>query len=429
MSEFHELIKSVAKSREYVRDFYVYGFKSREDFDKKSARTYDNERRRIESWFASHMKSEYNGPVKNVSLSLNTNWLSSNPLYRIYEAKSFTDNDILLHFYLLDILLDSTARTADELTDEIINRFEIDLEVQLVRKKANEYVTEGILVSEKRGRRMYYSLSQDCPLSEKNSLSQDYPLSEKTILALKEAICFFQMEAPIGFVGYSLMKKWNLFNDLFLIKHGYFVHALEEEILFRLLTALNLHQQITLKIQSNRSRPVQRIQIVRGIPLRIFVSTRTGRRFLCLFLPSKRRLSTVRLDQVKEVTWNGEIADYNTYQEMLERNLPQCFGVSFNGPKRRTRIKLTLNIIEPYELFVVDRLRTEGRGGTVTRVGDNTYTYEICIFDGNEIMPWIRTFIGRILSFECDDEILQKRFQDDINQMMEMYGIPATEKV
>ena len=46
---YSELIKSFEKIRGYMRDFYVYGFKSREQYDRKSARSYDNERRRIES--------------------------------------------------------------------------------------------------------------------------------------------------------------------------------------------------------------------------------------------------------------------------------------------------------------------------------------------------------------------------------------------
>ena len=48
MSEYSELIMRFDKIRDYMRDFYVYGFMSREDFaDKKSLRTYDNEKRRI----------------------------------------------------------------------------------------------------------------------------------------------------------------------------------------------------------------------------------------------------------------------------------------------------------------------------------------------------------------------------------------------
>ena len=82
--------------------------------------------------------------------------------------------------------------------------------------------------------------------------------------------------------------------------------------------------------------------------------------------------------------------------------------------------------MEPYELYILRRLEMEGRGGTITRVSDNTYTYEIRVFDGNEMMPWVRTFIGRIISFESDNEYLQTKFQRDIEQMMRMYGISET---
>jgi len=57
MAEFQELIKNINKCRDYVRDFFVYGFKSRQDFtsDRKSARTYDDERRRIASWLSDYV--------------------------------------------------------------------------------------------------------------------------------------------------------------------------------------------------------------------------------------------------------------------------------------------------------------------------------------------------------------------------------------
>ena len=53
---YSELIKSFEKIRDYMREFYVYGFKSREGYDAKSARSYDNERRRIESWLGEYME-------------------------------------------------------------------------------------------------------------------------------------------------------------------------------------------------------------------------------------------------------------------------------------------------------------------------------------------------------------------------------------
>lgn len=52
---YSELIKSFSRIRTYMRSFYVYGFKHRGEFDEKSARGYDNERRRIESWLGDYM--------------------------------------------------------------------------------------------------------------------------------------------------------------------------------------------------------------------------------------------------------------------------------------------------------------------------------------------------------------------------------------
>lgn len=46
---YSELIKNFERVRAYMREFYVYGFKSRTEYDAKSARSYDDERRRLES--------------------------------------------------------------------------------------------------------------------------------------------------------------------------------------------------------------------------------------------------------------------------------------------------------------------------------------------------------------------------------------------
>lgn len=418
MSEFKELVKALSKSREYVRDFYVYGFKSREDFIRKSTRTYDNERRRIESWLAQYMKSDYRGNVKNVYLSLNTNMLSTNPLFKVFEAKSFTDNDIRLHFYLLDLLWGNKELTANELSDGIFERFGEDIEPQLVRKKANEYVTEGIFMAQKRGKKMYYALSQDISLS---------PHAEE---ALNNCLRFYQLDAPIGFAGYSLMKSRRIDNYLFLIKHGYFSHTLDDEILLPILNAMREHRTVLLKYQSNKplkNQPsaLRQIQELSCLPLRIFVSTRTGRRFLCVYKIEDKRFFNIRIDHIKEVTPMSENTDYDYYLQKLTDNLSHCFGMSFGGNHVMDEIKLTLSIMEPYEQYILTRLETEGRGGKITRIGDNTYTYEISVFDGNEMMPWIKTFIGRILSFETNNDFLRVKFYRDISQMAKMYHIDS----
>ena len=79
---YHELIKNFERIRDYMREFYLYGFKSREEYDKKSARSYDNERRRIESYLGDYMGFHQTNAGKNVFLSIDSRNSLHNPLYK-----------------------------------------------------------------------------------------------------------------------------------------------------------------------------------------------------------------------------------------------------------------------------------------------------------------------------------------------------------
>ena len=104
MSSYSERIKNFEKIRAYMRDFYIYGFKRCDDYQAKSARSYDDERRRIESWLGDHMSFVRTPEGKNVFISIDSRSIRHNPFYNAWKAKSFTDGDITLHFILFDIL-------------------------------------------------------------------------------------------------------------------------------------------------------------------------------------------------------------------------------------------------------------------------------------------------------------------------------------
>ena len=146
MSSYSELIKSFEKIRAYMRDFYLYGFKSRDDFDKKSARSYDDERRRIESWLGDHMSFVRAPEGKNLFISIDSRSIRHNPLYKAWKAKSFTDGDVTLHFILFDILHDVKVSLPLSSIMELIDKKYLSgfdspmmLDESTVRKKLKEY--------------------------------------------------------------------------------------------------------------------------------------------------------------------------------------------------------------------------------------------------------------------------------------------------
>jgi len=410
MSDFHELIKSFPKTREYVRDFFVYGFKTRNEFKNKSPRTYDNERRRLESWLSPFVHKDHLSNGANISLAIDSNLLDTNPLFRVWKTKSFTDNDIVLHFFILDLLQDGVKITAEEITDDLLTEYEAFFDIQTVRRKCNAYQKEGLLQKQKKGKTVVYSLD--------TSLAQ-WLKSNANIL---DALAFFQLAGNLGMIGNQLTDQLDYQNQTFRVKHSFFVHTLEDEILLDLLTTIRQQNSVLLEIKSSKKGIINTTYCV---PLQIFISTRSGRRFLCAYIDRSKRFTCFRLDTIKKVTPLEKTEAYEELQTKLNRNRRQLWGVSFQGRERHhlDKLTMTIQVFEPKESYIVDRLRREGRGGTVTKTAPNIYQYEIEVFDCNEMLPWIRTFIGRILSLECSAKSVERRFYEDLQTMYQMYQI------
>ena len=409
MSDFKELIKNFSKTREYVRDFFVYGFKTREDFNEKSARTYDNERRRLESWLAPYIQRDFVENGVNLSLAIDSNLLDSNPLYQVWKTKSFTDNDIMLHFFLLDLLQDGSKRTADEITNALVTTYDVLFDLQIVRRKCNAYEKEGLLCKEKQGKKLYYFLDLSLPRTL------------RSMEGVWDALSFFQLAEAFGIVSNVTLEQMDRKNTLFRVKHSFFVHTLEDEILLSLIHAMQQQQQVSLTIKSSKNSQLYKETC---IPLQIFVSTKSGRRFLCAYTRRKRFIC-YRLDTIKEITADTVCTEYPNLLKKLEKNKAHLWNVSFQVPHKSHLQTLTmyLQVHENREQYILTRLEQEGRGGTVTQEGQNLYKYQIQVFDCNEMLPWIRSFTGRIVSLECTDRSVEKRFYKDLESMYEKYQI------
>ena len=44
------------------------------------------------------------------------------------------------------------------------------------------------------------------------------------------------------------------------------------------------------------------------------------------------------------------------------------------------------------------------------------------VYDAQELVPWIRTFIGRIEKLESNNKSFVENFYKDMNAMISMYG-------
>lgn len=391
-----------------MRQFFLYGFKVRTEFQDKSPRTYDNERRRIENYLAKYIHAAYTAKGKQLSIRMDPKRISGNPLYAAWKSKSFTDRDLLLHFFLLDLLSDGRQLTAAQICDQISLKYGEALDVQTVRLKCREYEGMGILTSAKEGKSLSYHLTPPLPFEESASLLD----------TLMTAVKFCSEAMPFGFVGSTLLDREFLSNDRFCFKHGFLVHTLEDEVLLQILSAIREGRYIRFVNHSSRSGLHTTLS---GLPLKIFVSTQTGRRYLCLYFQPRRRFNCLRLDCISQVELLEPCEDFRKWQKKLEQNLPNCWGVSFGGRSRMETLCMKLQIDEKAEPFLLDRLRREGRGGELLRVRENTFLYTGTFFDTNEMLTWVKTFTGRILDFQCSNLDTQNKLLSDLDTLYEMY--------
>lgn len=406
---YSELIKSFERIRSYMREFYVYGFKSREEYEAKSARTYDNERRRMESWLGDYMTFRQDASGKKVFLSVDSRRIPQNPLYKAFKAKSFTDKDITLHFYIMDLLADGDALASREITDcisaDYLTHFRDGFppDESTVRKKLKEYETLGLLRSEKSGREVRYRRTDE------NTPDLD---------SWADALAFFSEEDPMGVVGSFLMDKLGERSDVFRFKHHYILHALDSGILCDLLPAFDEHRAVELTLTSHRSGREYRRTVC---PLKIYVSTQSGRQYLLGYHYQGKRMAFFRLDTIRKVVRGSvekQYEKYLGYQAKFDRHL---WNVSTGPDHNLDHLEMTIRY-EPGEEFILQRLEREKRHGSVEVLDSQTCRFTADVYDASEMLPWLRTFIGRIAELKCSSPFVVDTFYEDLARMDQLYG-------
>ncbi len=406
---YSELIKNFDRIRDYMRQFYVFGFKSRTEYDKKSARSYDNERRRLESWLGDFMRFRNNPDGKSVFLSVDSRSIPHNPLYKALKAKSFTAGDVTFHFYILDLLQGEEGYTAQRLLDLMYEKylchFESDWQpdISTIRKKLKEYVSLGLLKAEKVGRELRYSRAKN----------------DVNLKRWAETIAFFSEADPLGVIGSTLLDKLPGTPEHYQFKHHYILHTLDSQILLQLLTAIGSH--MTVQMTNASQRQGGRAVVHRVCPLKIYVSTQGGRQYLLCYHYRFRKLMFFRLDYIQKVEVTVEEKSYEKYLGFWENYRTHLWGTSGGVDFSVDHLELTLHF-EDHEQHIPHRLEREKRNGRVEMIDKNTCKYIVDTYDVLELFPWIRTFIGRIVKLECSDKAAVKRFYEDLDQLYALYG-------
>lgn len=378
MSKYQELVKSFDNIRKISQDFFIYGYNGRGDFPFVSDRMYDNELRRIKSYLKNFVRTTQTKEKKTIAISSNTVHESINPLFPLFYGKSFTNKDCFLHFTIIDILANYEKKSLNEIYDELLDEYNCDdMDIMTVRNKLHEYIDLGIINISKDGKKNVYSLQSPVVLNDD----------------IINAIVFFQNIIPCGYILSPIVnnKKSN-----FLYRQVFFANVLDDEYVLVLLKAIEEKKSISIRQRGKKHEFVKK-----GVPSGIYHNMITGRRYVKLL--HKETFSMVRIDKIEQI-------DYLKYD------------LTINDTKEEiNKIVVTINV-EDSEQFIIERIYREIDKDNIETIDDNTYNL---IFKTNnlyDLIPYIRTYFGRIIDIECSDKLIEKKLRSDLLDTLNMYN-------
>ena len=164
----------------------------------------------------------------------------------------------------------------------------------------------------------------------------------------------------------------------------------------------------------------------RIVPLRVLISAQNGRQHLFAYLPDCNLFTSYRIDYLSNVKLEAPTPRFDELRAELDRMQSKMWGVNVKRNKWSTEqlehVEFTIRV-EDNEEYIVKRLEREKRIGTVEKLDEHTWRFSADVYDSWEMIPWIRTFICRIVKMNFSDRSLENQFKKDLETMYRMYGV------
>ena len=190
-------------------------------------------------------------------------------------------------------------------------------------------------------------------------------------------------------------------------------------MLYDLLDIMNGNCNAEIKLFSNN---MQKIKTYKVLPLKIYVSTYYGRRYVLVWNYIFKRFAFYRLDRIKEACKSNECTNKNEMMTRADTAVQKLWGVSFGKENYIEKLEMTVRIAKGEE-YILKRLEREKRNGTIQKLANGDYKFMTEVYDASEMIPWIKTFTGRIVEIKCSNERVEKQIKEDFEMMKRIYEV------
>ncbi len=401
MANQNRAITSFDIIRKLLRELYLEGFNNylkTENFD-KSSRAFYNNLNSIRNFLDERFISSKTNTKKKSSpvISFDTREETENPLFALWKTSNSIASNLSFDFAIMDILEDyPDGINWFSLTSDSFSTKHVHLLDKYVSKGTDKKSVRGKL--EKLAEAGVIEFSKDKKRIRKTNTKRIKELLSS--IEVKQAIQFASETCPLGIIGSFILDSLSNvgsepLNTPIHYKHHFVFNSIDYEIMFILLEAIN--EKTFVEIES------ERFGLRTIVPLKIFISTQTGRTYIVFWNKSEETLFSENLELILAAQKTDICSEYDLYRKKLSEIECHMWGVSFKMEKSGELEHVHFVIEYPSEKekrYIPARIKREAITGTVKELDGYHSEFSADIIDSNEMVPWISSFFGRITELD-----------------------------
>ena len=228
---------------------------------------------------------------------------------------------------------------------------------------------------------------------------------------VKQAIQFASKTSPLGVIGSYILDNLKTVDSESLntpihYKHHFIFNSIDYEIMYILMDAIT--NKNTVEIET------ERYGIKTVVPLKLYISTQTGRTYIIFWDLHESILFSENLEKILAAKQLEICSEYESYISKLSEIESNIWGVAFK--KENTfdleHVRFVLEYSPEEESYIPSRIRKEAVTGNVSDIDESHIEFTADLIDSKEMIPWIRSFFCRITDIDFP---YSNRIKEDIS--------------
>lgn len=422
--ESDSLIRDYSNIRSILRDVYIFGCYSKDDFVKSgmSARKYDNEKKRIMSYISKDFIYQRNVNRKSIMYcSYHMENGSRNYMAETYRNKTFTMLDFMSYFFVLQLLSDGNEMTLGDILQALPeNNEDVLFTKDNLRVKLEELVEQRLIEIVKYGKTVKYRISVD--------IWEDF--SDKELQDIYLFLDFLMNTYPVEVPFYFLRSKLRLYMEIkrgisseqlqspMQYKHNHLFNVVDNDVILDVLKAIKGKRRIQIKLNGNENDSV-----FVTLPIKVLHDSTYGRQYVFCYSEAEEKVVVVRVDHIADLELKDSAdIDFDSIVEKCMKAIDDCWCTSLTD-KEPVNVVIEFMFDEQNESYVRRRLIREGHGALIQKITDGLYRMTISVNDPAEMIPWIRSFGERARVISSGEYKIEDRIKKDWKRAVEKYEI------